>query len=173
MRAHNVLHNCFVWSSLHICRINMYSVSSRNALMREQNRERPALTEGTHDILLRFPPSTRTKSREDPRKNEVFLWDCLIKCVPTSFFFLFRLHKKKKYTHTHTHNLCLGAPLVRERGAWRGACNAPKHDEVNPLVHAVTYITETQAGPLNCNMPICSAPENYEGKQSSGGWKKV
>lgn len=80
----------------------MYSVSSRNALLREQNRERPALTEGTHDILLRFPPSTRTKSREDPRKNEVFLWDCLIKCVPTSFFFLFRLHKKKKKTHTHT-----------------------------------------------------------------------
>lgn len=94
----------------------MYSVSSRNALMREQNRERPALTEGTHDILLRFPPSTRTKSREDPRKNEVFLWDCLIKCVPTSFFLLFRLHKKKKkHSHTHTQPLP-GGPISKGKG---------------------------------------------------------
>ena len=152
----------------------MYSVASRNPLMREQNREHPALIEGTHDFMFRFSPSTHTKSRQDPRKNEAFLWDCLIKCMPTPFFFLSltftHTHtQKKKHSHSHTHNLCLGAPLVRERGARRGACNAPKHDEVNPLVHAVTYITETQAGPLNCNMPICSAPENYEGKQSSGG----
>lgn len=31
--------------------------------------------------------------------------------------------------------------------------------QLNPLVHPATYITETQAGPLNCNMPICSAPK--------------
>lgn len=73
-------------------------------------------------------------------------------------------------TQKHTHFLCLGDPLVGERGAQHNARNPPKHDKLNPLVHTVTRThTETQADPLKCNMPICSAPENDEGEQSSGG----
>ena len=99
----------------------MYSVASRNPLMREQNREHPALIEGTHDFMFRFSPSTHTKSREDPRKNEVFLWDCLIKCMPTPFFFLSltftHTHTKKPLSLTHTHTQPLpGGPISKGKG---------------------------------------------------------
>lgn len=104
---------------------------------------------------------------QKPHENEVFLRDCLINSVPTSLLLSFFL------SHTKTHTLPLpGGPISQGKGCTAQRTQPTQTRRLNPLAHAVTYITETRAGPLSCNMPICSAPENCEGKQSSGGWKK-